>query len=219
MRLLLGHDLGQAADPSALCGVERIKLDKPIFRRKYRYVIRLLESYPLGESYPDQVKRTCATLAHPALKGSRCAVDYTGVGRPVFDMLKDARPPVLLFPVLTTSGHTVTYDEVTREIHVPKTEQVSLLQVLLQADLLNWHPKLRLAASLKEQLGKFRVKITKAKNETFGADAGSHDDLVSAVMLACYLGENFGGGDNTGIVVPDADGRSVTETAPAGVFH
>ncbi|HYH65431.1 MAG TPA: hypothetical protein VD866_12115 [Urbifossiella sp.] len=218
MRLLLGHDLGQAADPSALCGVERIKLDKPIFRRRYRYVIRLLESYPLGMSYPDQVKRTCATLAHPALKGSRCAVDYTGVGRPVFDMLKDARPPVLLFPVLTTSGHKVTYDEITREIHVPKTEQVSLLQVLLQADLLNWHPKLGLAKALKEQLAKFRVKITKAKNETFGAESGSHDDLVSAVMLACYLGEHFGGGDPAGIVVPDAaDG--VVGTAPAGVFH
>lgn len=219
MRLLLGHDLGQASDASALCGVERIRLDKPIFRRKYRYVIRLLESYPLGMSYPDQVKRTCATLAHPALKGSRCAVDYTGVGRPVFDMLKAAGPPVLLFPVLTTGGHTVTYDEVTREIHVPKTEQVSLLQVLLQADLLNWHPKLGLAGSLKDQLAKFRVKITKAKNETFGAESGSHDDLVSAVMLACYLGEHFGGGDTTGIVVPDAAEATVVGAAPAGVFH
>jgi hypothetical protein len=218
VRLLLGHDLGQAADASALCGVERIKLDKPVFRRRYRYVIRLLESYPLLMSYPDQVKRTCATLSHPQLKGSRCAVDYTGVGRPVFDMLKDARPPVLLFPVLTTSGHTVTYDETTREIHVPKTEQVSLLQVLLQADLLNWHPKLGLAGSLKDQLGKFRVKITKAKNETFGAESGSHDDLVSAVMLACYLGEHFGGGDPAGIVGPDAADSAVGR-APAGVFH
>lgn len=218
MKLICGLDLGQSADHSALCVVERVKLPAPIFRRKFRYVIRLLDEYPLGVSYPDQVKRATATLSHPAIRGARCGVDYTGVGRPVFDMLKEARPPVILFPVLTTGGHAVTYDEKTREIHAPKTEQVSLLQVLLQADLLNWHPKLAAAPRLKDQLGKYRVKITKAKNETFGAEQGSNDDLVSAVMTACYVGENFGGGDVAGVSVPEgADANSVAG-APDGVF-
>jgi hypothetical protein len=221
MNLILGHDLGQASDASALCAVERVPLPVPVFKRRWRYVVRHLESYPLGEPYPEQVRRTCATLAHPAFRRARCGVDYTGVGRPVYDYLSAARPPVILYPVLTTSGHNTTYDPQTRELHVPKGELVSLLQVLLQADLFNWHPKLNLAGALKDQLARFKVRITRAKNETFGAESGAHDDLVSAAMLACYLGEHYGTGDPRGISVGGGaeGGRSVAETAPPGVWQ
>lgn len=215
--LICGLDLGQSSDHSALAGVERVKLPVPIFRRKYRYIIRVLEEFPLGIPYPDQVAKVVTILSLPILKGSRCGVDYTGVGRPVYDLLKQARPPVLLFPMLTTAGHTITYDERTREYHVPKVEQVSLLQVLLQADLLNWHPSLKTAARFAEQLAKYRVKLTKSKNETFGAELGTNDDLVSAVMTACWLGEHSGSGDVSGIGVQDS--ASAALTAPDGVFH
>lgn len=218
VRLIAGIDIGQANDHTAVCAVERVRLDKPIFRRKFRYVVRLLDEYPLGVDYPEQVRRMCATLGHPAFKGARCGVDYTGVGRPVFDLLKQARPPVILYPMLTTGGHAITFDEKTREYHVPKSEQVGLLQVLLQADLLNWHPKLATGARLADQLSKYRVRLTKAKNETFGAETGSNDDLVSAVMSAVWLGEHTGGGDPAGISAPDAAGASVLGAAPAGVF-
>ena len=219
MRLILGLDLGQSQDHSALCGVERVRLALPIYRRKFRYVVRLLDEFPLGVSYPDQIKRVVKTLEHPALKNSRMAVDYTGVGRPVFDLLKDARPPSILYPVLTTSGHNVTYDPKTREIHAPKTEQVSLLQVLLEADLINWHPKLSAAGRLKDQLSRFRVKITKAKNQTFGAESGTNDDLVSSLMLACFLGEQVGDANPMGIGLPSEGERSVVDSSPDGVFQ
>ncbi len=218
MRLICGIDLGQANDHSALCAVERIKLPVPVYRRKYRYAIKALDEQPLGVPYPDQVKRFCVVLGHPALKGARCGVDYTGVGRPVYDLLKDARPPVILYPVLTTSGHAITFDERTREYHVPKSEQVGLLQVLLQADLLGWHETLPAGKRLADQLAKYRVKLTKAKNETFAAAGSGNDDLVSAVMTACWLGEQVGTGDATGIGVPDEGGGSVIESAPDGVF-
>jgi hypothetical protein len=219
MRLVCGIDLGQANDHSALCAVERVRLEKPVYRRKFRYVIRLLEELPLGVPYPEQVRRFTAILSHPALKGSRCGVDYTGVGRPVYDLLKDARPGPLLYPVLTTAGHAITYDEATREFHVPKSEQVGLLQVLLQADLFNWHPSLPAAKRLAEQLAKYRVKLTKAKNETFGAELGGNDDLVSAAMTACWLGEHTGTGDPSQIATErDDSGATCLDAAPAGVF-
>ena len=139
MRLIFGLDLGQSTDHSALAGVDRQRLPEPMFRRKFRYVIRFLDEYPLGMSYPDQVRRACDTFAKPAVKSSRVGVDYTGVGRPVYDILKEARPPVILYPMLTTGGHAITFDKATREYHVPKVEQVSLLQLLLQADLIAWH--------------------------------------------------------------------------------
>lgn len=218
MRLICGIDLGQANDHSALCAVERVKLPVPVYRRKFRYVIRALDEQNLGVPYPDQVKRFAAVLANPAFKGARCGVDYTGVGRPVYDLLKDARPPVILYPVLTTSGHAITFDEKSREYHVPKSEQVGLLQVLLQADLLNWHPSLPAAKRLAEQLARYRVKLTKAQNETFGAEGAGNDDLVSAVMTACFLGEHTGTGDPSGITVPEGNAANCVAGAPDGAF-
>jgi hypothetical protein len=226
MNLILGHDFGQSSDPSALCAVERVALETPVLRRKYRYVVRYLESYPLGMSYPDQVKRTCETLSHPAFKRAKCGVDYTGVGRPVYDMLKVARPPVLLYPVLTTGGTASTFDRTTRELHVPKVDLVGNLQLLVYAKLVAWHEKLPLAAAFIEQLARFERK---QKRETgynsYNAAAGAHDDLVSALMIACYLGEHHGGpADPAGIGLP-ADDRgtgcagSVVADAPPGVFH
>lgn len=217
MKLIFGLDLGQTTDHSALAGVERVKLPTPIFRRKYRFVLRYLEEYALGLTYPAQVRRALDTFENPQVKGSRVGVDYTGVGRPVYDLLVEARPPVLLYPMLTTGGNTITYDKSTREYHVPKVEQVTLLQLLLQADLLNWHEKLPEAAKFAEQLKKYRVKITKSKNETFGAMSGTNDDLVSAVMTACWLGEQIGDASGT-IGVPEEGERSSVDKAPVGVF-
>jgi len=220
MRLIFGLDLGQSTDHSALAGVDRQRLPEPMFRRKFRYVIRFLDEYPLGMSYPDQVRRAVDTFNNPIVRGSRVGVDYTGVGRPVYDILKEARPPVILYPMLTTGGHAITFDKSTREYHIPKVEQVSLLQLLLQADLIAWHESLPHAAKLADQLAKYRVKITKSKNETFGAMSGTNDDLVSAVMSAVWLGEQVGDCEAGGISVPEpgSKGGSMIEAAPTGVF-
>lgn len=216
MRLYLGIDLGQAGDHSAIAAVEKVKLAEPILRQRHRYVVRLLNELPLGIEYPEQVRQLVETLSHPAIRGGACGVDYTGVGRPVFDYLKAARPPVLLYPVLTTSGNKTTFDLEKREIHVPKLDQVSLLQTLMQADLINWHKALPTAERLREQLRKYQVKITKAKNQTFGAESGTNDDLVSAVMTAILIADRFGAGDPAGIQV---GGASSAAAAPEGVFQ
>lgn len=212
----LGLDLGQSQDHSALAGVRKLPLRVPIFRRRFMYSLVKLEEYPLGASYPDQVRRTVETLSSPAFKGSKCGVDYTGVGRPVFDMLREARPPVLLYPVLTTGGHAVTYEPRTRELHVPKSEQVSLAQVLIQGGLLSWSPKLSASPRLKDQLLRYKMKTTEAKNQTFGGE-GVNDDLVSAVMTACYIAERFGGGSADGATAAEPE-EGVAGGAPDGVF-
>ena len=46
---------------------------------------------------------------------------------------------------------------------------------------------------LMQEMRAFRVKITRAANETFGARReGDHDDLVLAVALAAWWGERHG---------------------------
>src|SRR6476646_9024318 len=61
----------------------------------------------------------------------------------------------------------------------------------LQGRRLTVAKSLPYAAALVEELQNFQVKVTEAANETFGAlGDGYHDDLVLAIMIAAWSGEN-----------------------------
>lgn len=175
--IFTGLDMGQAKDFCALACVDRKPLDPPLPKRRWRYEVRWLQSWPLGTAYPVIADGVAALYARPQLAGSFLVPDYTGVGRPVFDMLKARRVAARLYPVLTHGGRAVSQDKDTGAWHVPKAELVSTLQVLLQAGLIAIEPKLKLTERLAKELQDFRVRITRAANETFGAEASQHDDL------------------------------------------
>jgi len=66
----------------------------------------------------------------------------------------------------------------------------STLAVLLQAARLNVAPALPDAVLLRQELLNFRVKISAAAHDTYGAwREGQHDDLVLATALACWWSE------------------------------
>src|SRR5262249_13816681 len=97
-----------------------------------------------------------------------------------------------LEPVVITSGHRTSRGD-SGAWHVPKKELVSCLQVLLQSRRLQVAalPERRL---LIQEMRAFRVRITAAAKETFGAwRQRDHDDLVLAVALAAWWGERNGG--------------------------
>jgi hypothetical protein len=76
-------------------------------------------------------------------------------------------------------------------VHVPKKDLVACAQVLLQARRLRVARELPLADVLVRELENFRVRITPAANEAFGDwREGQHDDLVFALALAAWVGEN-----------------------------
>jgi hypothetical protein len=188
---VLGLDLGQAKDYTALAALKRSWRPDPEHegRLEAHYACLLLKRWPLGTPYtvivPDVVKR----LAEPPLPGSRLAVDQTGVGAAVVDMLAAARPDAVLHPILITAGHEVAQEKGVH--HVPKKELVSVLQVLLQTRRLKVANLPEREVLLRELLA-FRVKVAVATgNETFEAwRERDHDDLVLAVALACWLGES-----------------------------
>jgi hypothetical protein len=193
-----GLDLGQTNDPTALAVMEQSWLPDPHHAGRFltSYACRVLERFPLGTSYVDIVARVKGLFSADVgssrtypLWNTPLAVDQTGVGAAVVDMLKTAKPPALIKPVLITAGHAVKYDA--GVYHVPKKELASVLQVLLQSGRLKIAKELPEAQALVRELENFKVKITVAANETFGAwREGDHDDLVLAVALACWLGEN-----------------------------
>jgi hypothetical protein len=64
------------------------------------------------------------------------------------------------------------------------------MQLLMQARRLHIARMLPDAAILIQELTNFKVKLTAAAHETFEAwREGQHDDLVLAVALAAWMGE------------------------------
>jgi hypothetical protein len=129
-------------------------------------------------------------FARPELTGTVLAVDETGVGRPVVDLLDTSCIQADLRPITITGGHEVHPGE-RMGWKVPKKCLVSTLQVLLQGRRLTVAKQLPFAAALVEELQNFQVKVTEAANETFGAlGEGYHDDLVMAIMIAAWAAEH-----------------------------
>src|SRR5262249_42516832 len=122
------------------------------------------------------------------LARSTLAVDQTGVGKPVVDMLRRARVRACLRPVTVSAGHQATCDE--GRWLVPKVELVSTLQVLLQSRRLQVAPALGEAQALVQEPTTFQLKPVLAGNDAYLAwREGPHDDLVLAAGAAAWLGE------------------------------
>jgi hypothetical protein len=200
VRHFVGLDLGQAQDFTALAVLSRPRLTgtEPPADRQPPYAVGHLHRFPLGTPYPAVVAAVVDLLRTPPLSGCMLVADQTGVGRAVVDMLTDAmtgRVTCQFCPVTITAGQEVTRSEV-GQLRVPKKELVGCLQVLLQTRRLKVAQALPEAATLVRELEMFRVRITEAANEMFGAwREGQHDDLVLAAALAAWMGERCLGGE------------------------
>ena len=189
----VGLDLGQSQDHTALAIVERAELvgqwDAAVHAKRKETALRLrfLERLPLGTPYPEIVERVGAVMGSKPLSETTCrlAVDATGVGRPVVDLLRCARMGCELMPVLITGGEAEGQSD--GYYKVPKRDLIVGLQVLFQAE------ELRIAAGIKEgpalvrELQEMQVKVSISGHEQYGVwRAGEHDDLVLATAMACW---------------------------------
>ena len=188
----VGADFGQSRDYSAIAAIERVELkgefDPAVwaYEKKAALRLRYLERIALGTPYPEVVERVLEVTNGPKLAG-RChlAVDGTGVGRPVVDLLRMGRPKGTLLPVTITSGQSETYDQ--GFYRVPKRDLIIGLQVVLQRRGLQIAAGLAFARTLVEELEAVEVKVSASGNEQYAAwREGTHDDLVFAVALAYW---------------------------------
>jgi hypothetical protein len=190
---LLGLDLGQARDYSALAVVERAREPHPDGggRLVSRYAVRHLRRWPLGTSYTAVADDLAGLVRRPPLDGPVLVVDQTGVGRAVVDCLAERRLAAALERVVLTGGRRASRSA-DGAWHVPKGELVGCLRALLASRRLRVAAVPERAALVRELLA-FRVKITAAANETFAAGRErDHDDLVVAAALATWWGERHG---------------------------
>jgi hypothetical protein len=189
---IAGLDLGRPHEFTALSVLERTEVpdpDKPE-RRVRHYAVRHLERLPPATPYPEVFTRLTKLFAAPSLPGIKLVVDYTGVGRPVLDMLRKAKVGAKISPLFVTSGKKSSSDDRGGWL-VPRQELAATLQVLLQSRRLRVAPALPEATMLAKELAAFQVKVSgSAEMEMDAWRQGTHDDLALAVAVAAWLGEH-----------------------------
>jgi hypothetical protein len=174
----IGVDIGKSVDHTAIAILER--LDR---RLGLCYVERL----PLGTSYPDVVEHVRWIATHEKVRG-RCAmaVDATGVGAPVVDMLRAGQMGCEIASVVISGGEKTTSGS-GNKWNVPKCDLMAGVQVLLQRGELRIAPTLKEADALVRELTDVRMTPGNSGGVRMGADGfGEHDDLVIALALACW---------------------------------
>jgi hypothetical protein len=191
--------LGQLRDHSALAVLRReerfpagtVPLYKEITKKESHYAVVHLVRWKLGVAYDSIVADVRKLIDRPPLPGCRVAVDASGVGRPIVDLLRtEIRQGMkaTLHPIVLTGGLKATATPT--GWHVPKYEMTSVLQVLFQGQRLK-------AADLPErpqllrELRNYSVKLNpRTGHASYEAiNESIHDDLCIAVGLPCWLAE------------------------------
>ena len=157
------------------------------------HVARHIARLPLGTPYPRVAEHLVGVVAALVARGvarPRLLVDATGVGTPVVDILREAlgreRARDLL-AVTFTHGDRFTIDRAARTASLGKAYLVSRLQALLQTARLKL-PQTDEARALARELHDYEIRIDTDANDRYGAfRVGTHDDLVTALGLACVF--------------------------------
>jgi len=185
MSFILGLDLGQSRDYTALSVVEKIGGGNVESVYHVRHLERIRDV-----PYPDVVSKVAKIKQSAELKeGAVLVVDATGVGTPVVDMFNKAglRP----IAVWIHGGANTSHER--DNWRVPKRDLVGVLQVLLQGSRLKMSWKLKLAQALQGEMLNFKCKINpETAHDSYSAwREDDHDDLVLSVALATWWGERM----------------------------
>jgi hypothetical protein len=186
-----GLDVGPAQDFTAIAVLERTKAPHPNYPNKNvtYYAVRHLQRFPPGTAYAEIAAVLAKRFDEAPLQNSSLAVDVTGVGRPVVDLLRKAKIRSALKPITVTGGHQATRDTFGGWL-VPRKELVSTMQVLLQERRLKVAQALPEAGILQQELLNFKAKPSTAPLDSFEAwRENPHDDLVLAIAIAAWVGE------------------------------
>jgi hypothetical protein len=119
----------------------------------------------------------------------RLAVDVTAVGQPVLRLLYGSGIMVQVQSITLTAGQELGQGNTC--LHVPRKDVVTTLQVLFQTMRLKIASGLPDAGLLVQELTTFRAKPLSLAPEAITWREAPHDDLVLAVGLTVWLGENI----------------------------
>lgn len=183
--VLIGVDVGQRPEPSAVC-VAEIEHRRGPFGTECHYVVRYLERLPAGTSYPALADRAAQLAAGVAARTAATAslyLDATGLGEPVVALFSSRVRPAHVKAVYFTHGDRRERVSA-KEIRLGKAYLVARLQTLLQLKCLHL-PGTAEARALANDLSEFQIQVAENANERYGSfPVGPRDELVTALGLA-----------------------------------
>ena len=182
---IISADLAQVNDYTAITIIEGFAKNTGA-----EFHLRHIERPERGTTYPKIVDRIKELAESEPLKKSRSritvVIDITGVGRPVWDLLKKANIPAMLKGITITGGNTVT--EASNIYSVPKRDLISSLQVAFQNGQIKIPRDLPEADTLIKELTNFKVKININGHDQYEAwREGIHDDIVLSAAMGVWL--------------------------------
>ncbi len=180
LHTFFGLDLGRRQDPSALAILERRhdytgRRDPVTFalELKLRFVLRHVESFPLGTDYFEIVRRIrkLIQIADPL---KTLVIDASGVGAPIVEAFRATRLNANLIPI-TITGSGQPHPDPHGGYLVPRSVLISNLRILMERGLLKIPPGIHAKQALVNEL--IHLK------DHQGSD---HDDLAISLTLAAW---------------------------------
>ena len=208
----IGIDIGQRQDPTALCvaeraddhfvvrHLERLELGTPypaVAQRIAHVYAGVLErvAADIFEARAREVgsfadERSFAELERQARERVWILVDATGVGTPVIDLLRESGglQAARITGVFLTAGERCALRPHDTEGRVGKAYLVSRLQALIQSRRIAL-PRTAEARALADELLNYEIRVDEqtALLQAGAFKTGTHDDLATALGLACLL--------------------------------
>jgi hypothetical protein len=187
--IFIACDLGQLQNHSAFIVLERLRIYSNVLdpiTRAYpeydEYRVLQVERVPLHTPYPAVAEMLLAlTRKWP---NSQIVIDAGGVGVPVLDHLRSAKPNGTIHAVQITAASNASYSG---DFHrVPKRDAIAAIQLMLQTHSLKLSTAIPNTNLLKEELRMFRHRYSKRNADLFTAPDGEQDDLVMALAIAAH---------------------------------
>lgn len=191
----VGVDLGKRSDPSTVAVIE---LQTAPNGDKFFYE-RFLKRFTLRMLYTDIAstlsKLDTQLIARAATEGKKADVVYnldaSGVGEGVAEIVEAKMPRAEIYRTYITGGINPTLDG--HEIRLPKQQLVSTLLAAFDRDRLYLSKNSRELDAMLSELETFEIHVSESGADQYGAfKTGSHDDLVVALGLAVWLGNELG---------------------------
>jgi len=203
--LIVGLDLGQKRDYSALVVAERVEygLPVPTGHSDLGFHVRHVQRWKRGTPYTNVVEDTAALMRSPEMQSWPMLVfDATGVGGAVADLIHQAYrrgdlgecqfcPLGITFTAGYSPGGAAAFGFNDNTAH--KGDVIARMALLLNTGRLLLPPGLPGGEDLEKELRAYQIKQRKTGSVyTEAGKESDHDDLVTALALAVWLGPLWG---------------------------
>jgi hypothetical protein len=200
----IGADIGKRRDPSTVAVIEAHWQGG-----EKTYLVRYLKRFSLSMLYTDmaaklsrldsQLVRWAATQDKQAI--ATYALDATGLGGPVCELVTQKMPYATIYKVYMTGGISTTFsNDDPYEIHYPKGQLLSGLMAAFDSGAILMSGQSKEIDQIVDELTSIRLHVTDEGRDHYGdRGKGHHSDLVMALSLAVALADMDG--DSSGPIM------------------